>query len=189
MIKNQKKEKDKSKNEIVRVLDTRRAYNIEIFLGRLKMDPWTLRQDILSLNENKLNLDTVHKLINFVPTTDESQQLNGYENEKNLGVAENFIKIIRTVDKNLVERLTLWEFKMEFTEKYSDQKQSLVWLRNGHDCIKKSVGLKLMFTLILKIGNYMNGSTSKGQAYGFKIGSLSQLMRSRTVDNSATLME
>eukprot|EP01083_Nonionella_stella_P219486 786200_1 len=131
MIKNQKKEKDKSKNEIVRVLDTRRAYNIEIFLGRLKMDPWTLRQDILSLNENKLNLDTVHKLINFVPTKEESSQLDGYENEKNLGVAENFVKIIRTVDTDLIERLTLWEFKMEFNDLYVREQEQLIWLRKG----------------------------------------------------------
>ncbi len=78
---------------------------------------------------------------------------------------------------------------MEFNEKYTDQQKALVWLRNDHDCIQKSKALKLMFTLILKIGNYMNGSTAKGQAYGFKLRSLSQLMRSRTVDNSATLME
>eukprot|EP01084_Bolivina_argentea_P067460 122841_1 len=184
-----KKEKDKSKNEIVRVLDTRRAYNIEIFLGRLRMDSWTLREAMLSMNEDKIPLDTVHKLINFVPTTDESQQLNGYENEKNLGVAENFIKIIRTVDKNLVERLTLWEFKMEFNDLYVREQEQLIWLRKGHDSIKKSKHLQIIFSIILSFGNYMNGSTAKGQAYGFKLGSLTQLMRSRTVDNSATLME
>lgn len=181
--------KEKPKNDTVRVLDPKRAYNIEIFLCRLKMDPWTLREALLSLNENKLPLDTVHKLINFVPTTEEASALDGYENEKNLGVAENFVKIIRTVDNNLVERLTLWEFKIEFEELYKAEKDSLIWLRKGHDCIKKSNSLKLVFTLILSIGNYMNGSTSKGCAYGFKLASLNQLMRSRTVDNSSTLME
>ena len=35
----------------------------------------------------------------------------------------------------------------------------------------------------------MNSATAKCQAKGFKLSSLSQLMRSRTVDNSASLME
>jgi len=158
------KKEEKPKNDTVRVLDTRRAYNIEIFLGRLKMDPWTLREALLTMNESKLSLDTIHKLINFVPTTEEAAQLDGYENEKNLGVAENFVKIIRSVDKDLVERLTLWEFKIEFDDLYRDEQTSLVALRHAHDAVKKSNHLKVVFTLILAIGNYMNGSTAKGQS-------------------------
>jgi len=180
---------EKPKNDTVRVLDTRRAYNIEIFLGRLKMDPWTLREALLSMSETKLSLDTVHKLINFVPTKEEAAQLNGYENEKNLGVAENFVKIVRTVDTSLVERLKLWAFKIEFADIYSEQQASLVALRRAHDAVKKADSLQLMFSIILCVGNYMNGSTAKGQAYGFKLASLTQLSRSRTVDNSATLTE
>ena len=187
-IKNEKQKK----NEIVRVLDTRRSYNIEIFLGRLKMDPWNLREAMLRMDESVLSLDTIHKLINFVPTTEEAQQLDGFENSGNsgkLGVAENFVKIVRTVDDNLVERLVLWEFKLEFDDLYSAEKSKLKWLRTGHDAIKRSKNLKMVFSLILSIGNYMNGSTPKGQAYGFKLASLSQLTRSRTVDNASTLME
>eukprot|EP00483_Globobulimina_turgida_P011728 UN11750 len=141
------------------------------------------------MNDNKLSLDTIHKLINFVPTSEEAQQLNGYENEKNLGVAENFVKIIRSVDNNLVERLILWEFKMDFNDLYRQEEESLIFLRKAHNSVSKSKSLKLIFRLVLKIGNYMNGSTNKGQAYGFKLASLSQLMRSRTTDNSSTLME
>ena len=141
------------------------------------------------MNEGVLSLDTIHKLINFVPTAEEAQQLDGYEKEKNLGVAENFVKIVRTVDANLVERLVLWEFKLEFNDLYHHEKQSLIWLKKGHDAVRQSLSLKRILTLILSIGNYMNGSTAKGQAYGFKLASLNQLTRSRTVDSSATLME
>eukprot|EP01083_Nonionella_stella_P043405 117082_1 len=185
----EKNKKKRVKPEIVRVLDTRRAYNIEIFLGRLRMNPWNLREAMLALNEDRLSLDTIHKLINFVPTAEESQCLNGYEKEKNLGVAENFVKIVRTVDDNLIERLVLWEFKMEFDDLYNSEIQKLHWLRTAHDLVHNSDDLRLMFCVILSIGNYMNGSTAKGQAYGFKLNSLSQLIRSRMVDNSGTLLQ
>ncbi len=56
----------------------------------MKVNSWTLREAMLSINEDKIPLDTVHKLINFVPTTDEAQQLNGYENEKHLGASYIF---------------------------------------------------------------------------------------------------
>merc|ERR1712141_940883 len=85
--------------------------------------------------------------------------------------------------------MRLWEFQMEFDELYKTQEESLRLLRTAHDAIKGSSSLKLMFTLILSIGNYMNSATSKGGAKGFKLSSLSQLIRSRTVDNSASLME
>ena len=67
MVESQNKSKDKQEqraknNDIVRVLDPKRSYNIEIFLGRLKMDPWNLREAMLTLNEEKLNLDTIHKV-------------------------------------------------------------------------------------------------------------------------------
>ena len=97
------------------------SVSFQIFLSRLKMDPLTLREAMLSMDATKLPLDTVHKLINFVPTADEALLLDGYEKEKNLGVAENFVKIVRTVDAQLVERLKLWEFQMEFDELHQKQ--------------------------------------------------------------------
>ncbi len=98
------------------------------------MDPWTLREAMLSMDATKLPLDTVHKLINFVPTAEEAQLLDGYEKEKNLGVAENFVKIVRTVDAQLVERLKLWEFEMEFDELY--QKQVLNTKENAQNTVE-----------------------------------------------------
>lgn len=182
-------QKRSKKKEVVRVLDTRRSYNVEIFLGRLKMDPWVIREAILSFNEEKLNLDKIQKLTNFVPTAAECQLLDGYEKETNLAVAETFFKILKSVDANLKQRLELWTFKLDFRHLIHDAHGKLMELQLGYECIKKSKHLAEVFTIILAIGNYMNGSTKKGQSYGFKLASLVQLNRSRTVDNSQTLME
>ena len=181
---------DKSKKaSVVRVLDARRSYNIEIFLGRLKMDPWVVREAMLAMDSSKLPLDLVHKLKKFVPTKEESKQMEGFDDAQNLGVAEKFVKIVRTVDDDLVERLVLWEFKLEFERLHLKERTALEWLKKGHDAIFESKALKLMFSLILSIGNFLNDSTAKGQARGFKLSSLGQLVSSRTSDNKSTLME
>jgi len=46
-----------------------------------------------------------------------------------------------------------------------------------------------MLTYVLAVGNYMNGGTKNGAAFGFKLNSLTQLSRSRTVDNKQTLLQ
>ena len=107
------------------------------------MEPWDLREAMLNMDESVLSLDTIHKLINFVPTVEAAQQLDGYEQEKNLGVAEKFVKIVRKVDTNLVERLVLWEFKLEFIDLYRREKENLIWLKKGHDAVKQSDALKV----------------------------------------------
>ena len=179
----------KNKKEIVTVLDTKRAYNVEIFLGRIKLDNWDIRKAMLAMDELKLPKDKVDKFINFVPTPAEAKSLEGYEDEPNLGKAETFFKILKSVDSNLKQRLELWSFKMQFNESLTIEKEKIIALKKGALCIQKSSNFKAVLTIILAIGNYMNGGTKKGQAYGFKISSLTQLKRSRTVDNQQTLLE
>eukprot|EP01084_Bolivina_argentea_P034137 63181_1 len=179
----------KPQKNVIRILDSRRAYNVEIFLGKLKMDVWKIRHAIEFLNESELCFETIQNLIHFVPTPAEAELFNGYENTENLGVAENFFQIIRDVDNNLLERMSLWVFSIEFDELLEEENMRLKYLKESYNAIKSSESLKLMFTIILSIGNYINGGTKNGEAYGFKLSSLSHLMRSKTVDNKQTMME
>ena len=42
--------------------------------------------------------------------------------------------------------------------------------------------------LILAIGNYLNGESARGGAWGFKINLLSKLSQTKTADGTKTLM-
>jgi hypothetical protein len=48
--------------------------------------------------------------------------------------------------------------------------------------------LKKILTITLAFGNYMNGSTPKGGAWGFKLSGLNRLNSSKTVDNQSSLL-
>ena len=42
--------------------------------------------------------------------------------------------------------------------------------------------------LTLEIGNYLNGGTDRGGAYGFKLSSLQKLGKTKSVDGKMTLL-
>ncbi len=54
--------------------------------------------------------------------------------------------------------------------------------------VEKSKKLKNILEIILAIGNYLNGSTPRGQAYGFKLEALKKLRDTKSADNQTTLL-
>ncbi|ETO35247.1 hypothetical protein RFI_01816 [Reticulomyxa filosa] len=175
--------------EKVTVLDSKRGYNVEIFLGRLKMDNWAIRDAMLKMDENVLQIDAINKLINFVPTPEEADLISQYEDTPNLAAPETYFKIIKSVDSNLKQRLELWSFKIQFSEEVKSEQEKIEAVNRGVQSLRKSTNFKKMLTYVLAVGNYMNGGTKNGAAFGFKLNSLTQLSRSRTVDNKQTLLQ
>jgi len=54
--------------------------------------------------------------------------------------------------------------------------------------VSDSTNFKKILEAILAIGNYMNGSTARGGAYGFKLDALTKLHTIRSVDPKITLV-
>ena len=185
-----KKKKNDDANKIS-VLPGKRGYNIEIFLGRIKLNPYDLRTWILNLDERKLDSERVSQLIKFTPTPEESQLYEGYDNENNFTKADNYFNIMRTIDNNVPQRLELWYFKLMFNEKLKDEQDKINYLKKGILCIKSnnSFYINTLFSIVLAMGNYMNAGSNKGNAYGFRLNSLQQLSRSKSVDNTKTMLE
>jgi diaphanous 1 len=53
--------------------------------------------------------------------------------------------------------------------------------------LKESVKIRDLLEQVLAIGNYLNGQTNRGGAYGFKIDSLVKLSDIKMKDNKTTL--
>ena len=54
--------------------------------------------------------------------------------------------------------------------------------------VRSSKALKQVIEYALAIGNYLNGGTNKGAAWGFKVDSLNKLIGTKTLDNKSTLL-
>jgi len=102
-IKTPEKTENNDKPDSVRVLDSKRSYNVEIFLSQMKMDNWTVREAMLTLDDNVLPLDKINKFTNFVPTPEEAASLEGYDDEPNLAHHHNLpmIVLLQVLEQNL----------------------------------------------------------------------------------------
>ena len=48
--------------------------------------------------------------------------------------------------------------------------------------------MKKVIEYALAIGNYLNGGSNKGAAWGFKVDGLNKLIGTKTLDNKSTLL-
>ena len=54
--------------------------------------------------------------------------------------------------------------------------------------VQKSTKLKTLLEIVLALGNYLNGGTFRGRAYGFKLEALTKLKDTKAADNQTTLL-
>jgi len=89
---------------------------------------------------------------------------------------------------NIRKRLELWQFKIEFASTCKDNQDKITTLKGAVDTIRDSKSFKFMMQYILIAGNYMNNSTKKGEAIGFKIETLTTLEQIKSEDQTQSLL-
>eukprot|EP01083_Nonionella_stella_P199558 731659_1 len=187
-IKATKHQKKKNKKK-VRLLERKRFDHMCIALSRLKMDNEVLRDAILAVSEEQLNLDKIQRLIPIVPTTEEQQMLKDYDNDpKHLEMAEKFVYTLRFID-NLPQRLMFWEFKIQFNVLCQHGQQRIDTLQTAHDIVHNSASFKLILQYVLVVGNFMNtGNRKTSGVNGFKLSSLLKLSDTKANDKKTSLL-
>ena len=56
------------------------------------------------------------------------------------------------------------------------------------DEVKKSTKFKKVLEVVLALGNYLNGGSFRGAAYGFKLDALNKLRDTKSADGDTTLL-
>lgn len=182
-------DKDKPANKKVALLDGKRSNNISITLSRFnKVSNAELRAAILSLSEDSIPLDALPSLLKIVPTPEELEALKEYDGDLSLlGKAEVFLSEVGTIPL-FGTRLSCWLYKRKFNISVSEimpDIQSVIKACNAVNNCKNLIGV---MEIILALGNYMNGSTAKGGAFGFKLDILEKLGDVKSNDNTVTLL-
>ena len=148
-----------------------------------------IRDAVLAMDEKMLNLARLQKLKNCCPTPEEIEVVTSYEGDvKLLGNTEKFFMALSSVP-NIESRLDIWLFKLNFDEVFGEAEAKIRAVERAVDDLEKSETFKQLLRIILAIGNYLNGGTKKGQAYGFKLSTLRQLDSTKTSDNKKTLLQ
>merc|ERR1712228_280875 len=185
--KSDKKQKAAKKDEEIHLVDGKKSYNVNIGLSRYKMSHQQIKEAILKLDDAALNLDQVSKLRKYIPDTSEQEMLRNFVGDVTLlANTERFFLALCNI-QDLSTRMELWQFKLQFDELVTTQQQKINILRKAHDNVKQSESFKLVLKYILAFGNYMNGGTRKGGAFGFELSSLKQVLSAKSIDNKSTL--
>eukprot|EP00743_Colponemidia_sp_Colp-15_P012191 GILK01013794.1.p1 GENE.GILK01013794.1~~GILK01013794.1.p1 ORF type:complete len:473 (-),score=108.47 GILK01013794.1:159-1577(-) len=114
--------------------------------------------------------------------------IKSYDGDKTtLGDAEKYFVELISIPK-LSDRLDAFIFKLRFQQLVDELGKNLAIVRGALGEVKRSQKLKRVFEVILALGNYLNGGSARGQAYGFKLDSLNKLSEVKSTDNKKSLM-
>jgi diaphanous 1 len=173
-----------SRSQPSTIIDFNRANNMGIMLARIKMPYAEICSVFLKLDDTRLSLDQVKALKQLAPTDEDIEAIKDYASQSDnsiaaLGPAEQYIYSVKHIPR-LSKRLECWIFKRRFHSDISDVQPDLESLLACASEIQKSGRLKELLRQVLALGNYMNGGSFRGDAYGFQLDTLAKMRDTRT---------
>eukprot|EP00698_Gefionella_okellyi_P002950 TRINITY_DN12792_c0_g1_i1.p1 TRINITY_DN12792_c0_g1~~TRINITY_DN12792_c0_g1_i1.p1 ORF type:complete len:1273 (-),score=371.66 TRINITY_DN12792_c0_g1_i1:29-3847(-) len=173
----------------VRLLSDKRTTNLTITLTLFsKMSYPDVAKSLVQLDQGALTLEQAKGLLKECPTSDEMDLLNSFEEDVNLlNKPERFYLAIGSIPR-LQQRLSFEVFRRTFDEKVNDLKETLSSVIAACNEVMESKKFLKMLEIILAIGNYLNGSTFRGGAYGFRIDTLTKLNETKAANPRLTLL-
>jgi hypothetical protein len=176
------------KKEKVSLVDGKRQQNVAIALGRFRMPYSQIREIIVSMDSMQLTAERTRALIKIVPNKEESETVSSYDGDKSLLMeTEKFFLAVLDIPR-LAQRLTSVATIHGFDEQMQLVTKKQQAMKAACTQLEKSNKLRKVVSVVLAMGNYLNGSTTRGGAYGFKLEGLSKLSTVKTSDNKSTLM-
>ncbi|OWZ19222.1 Formin like protein [Phytophthora megakarya] len=172
----------------VLLFDPKRQQNVSIAIARFKMSSEDIKNAIYALDGQKLGSEVLNVLISISPTLEEIDLLKNYDGDaKLLGNVEKFFLDLLTIPR-YTQRIKCFRYKLQFENRILETQAQLDTLVAATDQVTESDKFRRVLETILAIGNYLNGSTPRGGAYGFKLDTLMKLHTLKSVDPRVTLM-
>ncbi|XP_061862285.1 protein diaphanous homolog 2 isoform X3 [Colius striatus] len=178
----------KKKTKELRILDSKAAQNLSIFLGSFRVDYNEIKDAILEVNEEKLNESLIQNLVKNLPEQKELNALAELKDEYNdLAEPEQFGVVMSSV-KMLRSRLNGILFKLMFEEHINNIKPDIMAVTLACEELKKSESFSKLLELVLLLGNYMNSGSRNAQSLGFNISFLCKIRDTKSSDQKTTLL-
>ena len=150
-------------NREIIVLDHKRSNAINIGMTKLP-PPRIIKSAVMKMDSAIINREGVEKLLTMLPTEEEVariQEAQEVQPDIPLGTAETFLLTLASIP-GLEARLRLWAFKMEFEVIEKEVCEPLMDLKMGLEKLKSNPTFKTILSVLLTIGNFLNGTSCKG---------------------------
>eukprot|EP01090_Pellita_catalonica_P011719 TRINITY_DN2376_c0_g1_i1.p1 TRINITY_DN2376_c0_g1~~TRINITY_DN2376_c0_g1_i1.p1 ORF type:complete len:434 (+),score=86.09 TRINITY_DN2376_c0_g1_i1:136-1437(+) len=172
----------------INVLDMKRANNIGIMLSRFKLTPEEIAQKVIEMDSSVIDTSTAKNMLkNGIPESSEIAVIQECEDPSRLGTPERFLLAMSTVP-NLVPRLNAMIFKSTFRERINEVMPDIKAIDAATKQLKTSKKFQKVMEIILALGNYLNGGSARGTAFGFRFNSLLKVADTKGNDRKTTLV-
>jgi diaphanous 1 len=159
----------------VNLLGPERSKNFELVLGKLKMGYDKIAEALITCDDKILTLTNLESLEIIAPTEEEVATIKGYDGDKTLlGNAEKFIDEISKV-KGFLNRIKGIKFSKVNDELFADLEPKVGDLLETLKELPNDTRIKDVLEYALAVGNYLNGTTPRGGAWGFKFENLDKV--------------
>lgn len=179
-----------AKQQAVTFIDGQRGQNMAIAISRFR--PLTfeqLRDAVLQLDSKTLSLETASTMSKWLPTPEEVEAVSGYDGPvADLAQTDKYVLILGKVPA-IDRRLEAFIFKLQYTDLHEQYSAKITLCVDLLQRIHASKAIQRLLEYVLALGNYLNGGTKKGDAYGFEIAFLTRLQDARSVDNKTNLLQ
>lgn len=173
--------------QLITFIDDKKSRSVAIMLTRFRIDITEIFNKI-KLMKDDFTDDQLAAVQSNLPSDEEIQQVKNFDGDKKqLGLCERyFAKLIQI--NGLRYHVELLILERSIDQRIEDLNEPLNKIIGALDEINDSKKLEGVLTVILKIGNIMNGGGSRGAAYGFKIDLLPKIEDIRSSQPGYTMM-
>lgn len=171
----------------IKVLDSKRSQNVGILLRSTHVDFCEIEHAIYHVDTSVVSLETLQQINKNKATNEELERIKE-QGDIPLDEPEQFLLKISQISM-FTERISCMVFMAEFEETATLIERKLEVVMQLSQFLMESEELKLIFAIILTLGNYMNGGNrQRGQADGFTLEILSKLKDVKSKDSQTTLL-
>ena len=168
-----KEEEKKPKVETKKFLDPKRTQEVTIIVTKLP-EPEEVGKALITLDQSVLNADQVDGLLKILITSEELKLYKSMGEDGNWDKGERYLVKINDIPNHQI-KLRIWSLTNKFEEKLPGVTESLEYMVSACDEIKNNKHFKLILSIILGLGNILNGGSNRGQADGFSLDLLNKL--------------
>lgn len=177
------------KAKTIKVLDSKRSQSVGIFSRSLHVNFHEIEHAIYHCDTSVVSLEALQTLMEIKATPEELELIQAASSQDApLDPPEEFLLKISNFSCS-AERISCIVFQSDFEEGSLSVTKKLNTAMSLCEVLMESEDLKTLFSIILTLGNYMNGGNrQRGQADGFGLEILGKLKDVKSKDSKVTLL-
>ena len=173
----------KPKVEKISLIKPERAKLFDIMLVKMKCSIPSIANALIIMDESIITLGNLDLLLPAIPNEEEVTQCKAYKGDYDLlANPEKLITEIAKV-KGFQHRIKGLQFQKVYKEFVDDLSMKCDVLAKVWGNIRKDPRIDEIFEYVLATGNYLNGTSNRGGAFGFKFDGLEKIVDCKSTVN------